>query len=58
MTAKTEEVELSAECEVAKRPGYEDLHDQCRQTKDIPLPHGHGILLQTRCCCGCHWPTG
>lgn len=53
----TPEAELSAECEVAKRDGYEDLHDECRQ-KDIPLPYGGGILLQRRCGCGCHRPKG
>ena len=46
---------MSAECAVAQRPGYEDLHDECRQIKDIPLPHGGGILLQRRCDCLCHW---
>lgn len=45
---------LSAECELAKRPGYKDLHGHCCQTKDIPLPHGGGILLQRRCGCSCH----
>lgn len=52
---KTDEMTLSAECTLAKRPGYEDLHDECRQTKDIPLPHGGGLLLQRRCGCLCHW---
>lgn len=45
---------MSAECAVAQQPGYEDLHDQCRQTKDVPLPHGSGLLLARRCGCPCH----
>lgn len=44
----------SAECAVAAKPGYEDLHLDCRQTKDIPLPHGGGLLLMARCTCSCH----
>ncbi len=49
---------LSAECKVGARPGYQSLHGDCRQTKDIPLPHGRGILLQRRCACTCHWRDG
>ena len=45
---------LSAECTVGKLPDYEYLHDKCRQTKDVPLPHSTGILLQARCRCVCH----
>ncbi|WP_199827246.1 hypothetical protein [Streptomyces xylophagus] len=37
---------MSAECAVAQQPGYADLHDECQQTKDIPLPGGSGILLK------------
>lgn len=48
------EAELSAECQVGQQPGYSDLHDTCRQTKDIPLPYGGGLLLQRRCGCVCH----
>jgi hypothetical protein len=44
----------SAECTLAQRPGYKGLHRDCRQTKDIPLPHASGILLQRRCGCTCH----
>lgn len=33
---------LSAECTLAKHPDYTDMHDRCRQTKDVPLPHGRG----------------
>lgn len=51
--ATTDET-LSAECTVAKQPGYEDLHSECRQTKDVPLPHGGGLLLARRCGCTCH----
>ncbi|MEC7051396.1 hypothetical protein AB0N97_38005 [Streptomyces collinus] len=45
---------LSAECTLALRPGYRGLHRECRQTRDVPLPHGRGLLLQRRCGCGCH----
>lgn len=45
---------LSAECAVAQRPEYRDLHGQCRQTEDVPLIHGGGILLTRRCGCSCH----
>ncbi|WP_230885442.1 hypothetical protein [Streptomyces spinoverrucosus] len=45
---------LSAECTLAKRPGYQDLHGECRQTRDIPLPHATRVLLQRRCGCACH----
>jgi len=45
---------MSAECAVAQRPGYKDLHADCRQTKDVPLPGGGGILLVPRCTCTCH----
>lgn len=44
----------SAECAVAARAGYQDLHQDCRQTDDIPLPHGDGIVLVARCTCPCH----
>ncbi|WP_327137421.1 hypothetical protein OG585_27505 [Streptomyces sp. NBC_01340] len=44
---------LSAEC---AQPGYEDLHDACRQTVDVPLPGCVGILLAHRCPCTCHAP--
>jgi hypothetical protein len=55
MTAPAAEAPpLSAECGVAERPGYEGLHGDCRQTEDIPLPHGNGLLLQRRCGCSCH----
>ena len=45
---------LSTECTVATLPDYTDMHDRCRQTKDIPLHHSTGILLQARCRCTCH----
>jgi hypothetical protein len=48
---------LSAECAVARTPGYEDLHGQCRQTRDIPLPHSTGVVLVPRCHCTCHRRT-
>ncbi|MGW9030837.1 hypothetical protein ACWGQ5_43625 [Streptomyces sp. NPDC055722] len=44
---------MSAECALAQRPGYTDLHRQCRQTEDVPLPHNDGILLVRRCTCTC-----
>jgi hypothetical protein len=50
-----EESTRSAECQLAARGrGYKDLHGWCRQTDDIPLPYGRGILLQRRCRCTCH----
>lgn len=49
---------LSAECTLAQRQDYRDVHRDCRQTKDIPLPHGGGILLQRRCGCTCHRLNG
>jgi hypothetical protein len=49
---------LSAECRLAQRPGYSELHGDCRQTKDVPLPHSRGILLQRRCGCVCHRRNG
>ncbi|XIE78631.1 hypothetical protein AB6O49_11925 [Streptomyces sp. SBR177] len=45
---------MSPECKLAQRPGYEDLHHECRQTKDVPLPYGAGILLVRRCTCPHH----
>ncbi|WP_406472386.1 hypothetical protein [Streptomyces sp. NBC_01615] len=53
-TTETGEVTLSAECTLAKRREYEDLHGECRQTKDVPLPHSNGLLLVRRCGCICH----
>lgn len=45
---------MSAECALAQRPGYTDLHRACRQTEDVPLPHSDGILLVRRCTCTHH----
>ncbi|MEI5009061.1 hypothetical protein RB196_18805 [Streptomyces sp. PmtA] len=45
---------MSAECALAQRPSYTDLHRQCRQTEDVPLPHSDGILLVRRCTCAHH----
>lgn len=50
----TDDVTLSAECTLGQRPDYRDLHRECRQTKDVPLPHSSGILLVRRCGCACH----
>lgn len=55
-TPATEASSRSAECTLAGRPEYSQLHDDCRQTKDIPLPGTSGILLQQRCGCSCHIP--
>jgi hypothetical protein len=44
----------SPECAVAARPGYQDVHGQCRQTGDVPLPHAIGLTLVHRCTCRCH----
>ncbi len=48
----------SAECALARRPAYEDLHTRCRQTRDVPLPYARGLLLVPRCGCPCHRPEG
>jgi hypothetical protein len=48
----------SAECTVAQRPEYADLHRACHQTEDVPLPHGGGLLLMRRCGCTCHAQAG
>lgn len=45
---------LSAECALARRPGYEGLHRDCRQIEDIPVPHVNDMLLVARCRCRCH----
>ncbi|SHI22532.1 hypothetical protein SAMN05444521_5684 [Streptomyces sp. 3214.6] len=45
---------MSAECALAQQPGYADVHQDCRQTKDVPLPHSSGILLLHRCTCPHH----
>lgn len=55
-TPATESLLLSAECTLAERPEYSQLHGDCRQTKDIPLPGASGVLLQRRCGCSCHCP--
>ena len=49
---------LSAECALAQRPAYRALHADCRQTKDVPLPHSTGLLLVQRCQCPCHAARG
>ncbi|WP_405643226.1 hypothetical protein [Streptomyces sp. NBC_00019] len=56
-TPATEAPSLSAECTLAELPEYSELHGDCRQTKDIPLPGFSGILLQRRCLCSCHRPS-
>ncbi|EPJ42379.1 hypothetical protein STAFG_0581 [Streptomyces afghaniensis 772] len=42
---------MSPECTLATRPSYHDLHADCRQTRDLPLPFAFGILLQPHCEC-------
>lgn len=50
---------LSAECRLAAQGDkYVDLHGQCRQTRDVPLPHSEGLLLIRGCPCTCHVPSG
>ncbi|MDV9174411.1 hypothetical protein R6V09_30425 [Streptomyces sp. W16] len=55
MTAPIDDTSTcSAECALAAQDGYQELHHECRQTKDIPLPHGAGLVLVRRCTCPCH----
>ncbi|MFI5799285.1 hypothetical protein [Streptomyces sp. NPDC051677] len=55
MTTVTDTTEtLSAECTLARTPGYEDVHAWCRQLDDVPLPHSTRVLLVHRCRCSCH----
>ncbi|GGN30428.1 hypothetical protein [Streptomyces fuscichromogenes] len=55
MSAPTEDTStMSPECALAHRPGYSKLHQDCRQTRDIPLPQSRGILLVPRCTCSHH----
>lgn len=56
--AATDTPPSSAECTVAQRPECADLHRACRQTEDVPLPHGGGLLLMRRCGCTCHAQPG
>lgn len=58
MSASAAETTLSAECRLAQRREYRSLHGQCRQTKNVPLPHSRGLLLQRRCGCSCHGKGG
>ena len=51
----SEDSTLSAECEVGNLPDYAQIHDWCRQTKNIPVHHTTPhILIQRRCRCSCH----
>ncbi|GGV81958.1 hypothetical protein GCM10010228_55920 [Streptomyces massasporeus] len=54
MTAAADQPSASPECTLAVRPGYQDLHARCLQTRDLPLPFAFGIPLQRRCGCPCH----
>ncbi|WP_330336825.1 hypothetical protein [Streptomyces sp. NBC_00557] len=58
MTTTEQATDLSVECTLAWQPGYEMVHGQCRQTEDVPLPFGRGILLVGRCRCTCHHGDG
>lgn len=50
----TADQDLSAECQLAERPGYEDVHDSCTQLADVPMPGAPRITLVRRCRCTCH----
>ncbi|MFE4666086.1 hypothetical protein ACFRI7_15360 [Streptomyces sp. NPDC056716] len=50
--------QLSAECAVAQRTEYADLHTWCRRTADVSLAHRGGVVLVPRCSCACHVPVG
>jgi hypothetical protein len=54
----TDRPPLSAECTLGQRPGYKDVHRECRQTEDVPLPYATGILLVQHCGCACHGRRG
>lgn len=54
----TDRPPLSAECTLARQQGYKDVHRECTQTKDVPLPHSLGVLLVRRCGCSCHGRRG
>ena len=49
---------LSVECTLALRPDYRDLHRECTQTEDVPLPYSYRALLVRRCGCICHRRDG
>ncbi|MEU8697892.1 hypothetical protein AB0C61_09425 [Streptomyces sp. NPDC048680] len=53
-TPATETLPLSAECALAAQPDCTELHRDCSQTEDIPLPHASGIWLVRRCGCPHH----
>lgn len=48
------EQDLSAECDLGQRPGYEELHGTCTQLADVPMPGVPAITLMRRCDCSCH----
>ncbi|WP_225321106.1 hypothetical protein [Streptomyces luteolifulvus] len=52
--AVTDRPPLSAECTLARQPGYQDLHRACTQTKHVPLLHALDVLLIRHCGCSCH----
>ncbi|MBP5939880.1 hypothetical protein F3K43_30850 [Streptomyces sp. LBUM 1476] len=54
MTADIDPDHLSSSCAVARQFGPPSGHADCRLTKDIPLPHGGGIVLIPRCPCRIH----
>lgn len=50
----TADQDLSAECELGERPGYENLHGTCTQLADVRMPGNPDIILVRRCDCSCH----
>ncbi|WP_211121374.1 hypothetical protein [Streptomyces yatensis] len=54
MTATEQATDLSVERTLARQSGYESVHAQCRQTKDLPPPYGRGIPLARRSPSACH----
>ncbi|GAA4806045.1 hypothetical protein GCM10023220_39850 [Streptomyces ziwulingensis] len=52
--SRSVEAGLSAECGLARTPGYEDLHGDCRQLADVSMPGAAAVLLLPRCRCACH----
>ncbi|MFI5798603.1 hypothetical protein [Streptomyces sp. NPDC051677] len=54
VTAAADVTDLSVECTLGRKAGYESVHGWCRQLKDVPLPHSTGVLLVRRCRCACH----
>ncbi|MGW3248359.1 hypothetical protein [Streptomyces sp. NPDC001070] len=45
---------LSEHCNLARRPGYEDMHHGCRRLDDYTMPGYPSIVVTPRCGCSCH----